>query len=294
MRRGPGRWVRGPRCERTRGTLAEVPVPAWRFAAGCLLALAACAEKSEPGGSPRPLPPAPLAPLEGRAGAGTPEDRELAYRLAPAPVLGEEPPAEALELALDGRRARLEGEDHALDSGEAMRRLRARLKARRPVLLTVQGDAFLAQAAPALEALDLAGAEVWIRHPAEPRVAFPVLLRDEAAFQRWLDEPKPGKVRVIQRADGFELATNIGKLPGADPNGPTVPTRGGQMDVATLRKGLGRLRERFSNAEDACLVPSFGTELQAVARALSGFWSAPGEPVFPGVCLVYPAPRAGR
>jgi len=203
-------------------------VAARRFAVGWLLALAAaCAEKTEPGGSPRPLAPAPLVPVVGRADAGGPEDGDPASRIAPAPVLGEEPPAKAIELAIDGRHARLGDEDHPLDSGEAIRRLRPRLEAHRPVLLVARGDAFLAQAAPVLEALDRAGAEVWLQHPSESRVAFPVLLRDEAAFQRWLDEPKPGKIRVIQRADGFELMTNIGKLPGADPNGPTAPIRGG-------------------------------------------------------------------
>ncbi|HZN95074.1 MAG TPA: hypothetical protein VFB81_20310, partial [Myxococcales bacterium] len=103
-----------------------------------------------------------------------------------------------------------------------------------------------------------------------------------------------GKVRAIQRADGFELMTKIGKLPGADPNGPTVPVRGGRMDVATLRHGLARLKERFPKADDACLVPSFGTEVQAIARALTGFWSASGEPVYSQVCLVYPRPVAPR
>ncbi len=46
-----------------------------------------------------------------------------------------------------------------------------------------------------------------------------------------------------------------------------------------------------STRPDACLVPSFGTELRAVATVLSAFWAGPGEPLFETVCLVYPRPR---
>jgi len=82
----------------------------------------------------------------------------------------------------------------------------------------------------------------------------------------------------------------VGKLPGPDPNGPTVPVRGGRLDIATARQGLSRLQQRF-HAEDACLVPSFGTELRAVATALTAFWVGPKEPLFTELCLVYPRPR---
>jgi hypothetical protein len=253
----------------------------------------ACSEKpaAPPSESLRSLAPQPLAPLEGPSKDAGAADREQAFQVAPAPVFGEEPPGKAVRLALDGRRARLGEEDFALDSREAMQRLRVKA-AGATVIVEARDGVFLAQAAPALEALDEANALVWIQHPADARVVFPVLLRDEPAFQGWIDEPKLGKVRAIQRADGFELMTKIGKLPGADPNGPTVPVRGGQMDIATLRRGLARLKERFSKSDDACLVPSFGTEVQAVARALTGFWSAAGEPVFSEVCLVYPRPAA--
>jgi hypothetical protein len=243
----------------------------------------ACTEKSA---APAPPPdlksaaPQPLKPLD---------PAEAAFQVAPAAVFGEEPPPKAVRLSLKAGHAKLGEDDFLLDAPDAMRALQAKAKDA-TVLLFAQDDTFLAQAAPALEALDGAGATVWIQHPSEPRVAFPVLLRDEAAFQIWIDEPKLGKVRAIQRADGFELMTKIGKLPGADPNGPTVPIRGGQMDIATLRRGLSRLKERFSKSDDACLVPSFGTEVQSIARALTGFWSAAGEPIFSQVCLVYPRP----
>jgi hypothetical protein len=95
---------------------------------------------------------------------------------------------------------------------------------------------------------------------------------------------------VVQRQDGLELVSGVGKLPGPDPNGPTVPVRGGHLDIATARQGLQRLQQRF-HARDACLVPSFGTELRAAATALTAFWVGPKEPLFDELCLVYPRPR---
>jgi hypothetical protein len=175
----------------------------------------------------------------------------------------------------------------ALDGGSAP--LLSELGSR-PALLVPDQDSYLAQAAPLLAALDDARRAVWLLHPSGT-VAFKLLLRDEKAFDAWLDEPKPGKIRVIQRQDGLELVTGVGKLPGPDPNGPTVPVRGGRLDVATARLGLQRLRQRFPGATDACLVPSFGTELRAVGVALSAFWSGPAQPLFDPVCLVYPRPR---
>jgi hypothetical protein len=147
----------------------------------------------------------------------------------------------------------------------------------------------MAEVAPLLAALDDAHVATWLLHPGGT-VAFPIQLRDEAAFDAWLDEPKPGKLRIIQRQDGLELVSGIGKLQGPDPNGPTVPVRGGRLDVGTTREGLQRLQLRF-HAPDACLVPSFGTELRAAATVLSAFWSGQNEPLFEQVCLVYPRPK---
>jgi hypothetical protein len=161
-----------------------------------------------------------------------------------------------------------------------------------PVLLVPDDTTYMAELAPLLAALDDAKLPVWILHP-DGKVAFRVSLRDEAAFDAWLDDPKPGKLRVIQRQDGLELVSGIGKLPGPDPNGPTVPVRGGRLDVATAREGLERLQGRF-HAPDACLVPSFGTELRAVGTVLSAFWSGRDEALFDTVCLVYPRPGATR
>jgi hypothetical protein len=217
------------------------------------------------------------------AGGDAPDDRAALHQVSPAEVFGEEPPSRAARLLVSSQRVRLGDRDFELQDG--LGPLAASLGDR--ALLVPEDDVYLAQLLPLLERLEDGRVETWILHPAG-QVAFRVDLTDEAAFQRWLDEPRPGKVRVIQRADGFELTTNVGKLPGADPNGPTVPIRGGQMDLATLRRGLIRLKDHFSKADDACLLPSYGTELAAIARALSGYYRAPGEPIFSRVCLVYP------
>jgi hypothetical protein len=161
-----------------------------------------------------------------------------------------------------------------------------------PALLVPDDGAYMAEVAPLLAALDDAKVPTFVLHP-DGAVAFAVELRDEAAFDAWLDDPRPGKLRVVQRQDGLELVSGIGKLPGPDPNGPTVPVRGGRLDVGTARAGLQRLQTRF-HAPDACLVPSFGTELRAVGTVLSAFWAGPKEPLFETVCLVYPRPGAPK
>ena len=161
-----------------------------------------------------------------------------------------------------------------------------------PALIVPDDAVYMAEVAPLLAALDDARVPTWLLHPGGG-VAFAVELRDEAGFDAWLDDPKPGKLRVVERQDGLELVSGIGKLPGPDPNGPTVPVRGGRLDVGTARAGLQRLQARF-HAPDACLVPSFGTELRAVGTVLSAFWVGPKEPLFEQVCLVYPRPGAGK
>jgi hypothetical protein len=141
-----------------------------------------------------------------------------------------------------------------------------------------------------LAQLDDARREVWLLHPDAP-IAFQVTLRDEPAFQAWLDHTEvPGKVRIIHRADGFELQTNMGKLPGGDPNGPTVPLRGGKFDLKTLQRGLQRLHSRFDTAPDLCLVPSFGMELSQVARALAADYTSADDRLFNELCLIYARP----
>jgi hypothetical protein len=253
---------------------------------GALVLGAGCREEkpAEPLSS---LAPPPLAPLAAEAvDAG--RDDDALFRVMPAEVLGEEVPAEALRLELAGESVRLAGESLTpARPGEAAR-VAERVKGK-SVLLVPDADTFFAQTSELLEALRDAAGEVWLKHP-DAAVAYRLVLRDEEGFRAWLAEVAPGKLRIIQRSDGFELSTSVGKLPGGDPNGPSVPVRGGKQDIATLRKGLGRLKGRFKTTEDICLVPSFGTELAQAARALSGVYTAPGEPLFETLCLIYPTP----
>ena len=99
-------------------------------------------------------------------------------------------------------------------------------------------------AAPLLALLNDAEARVFLAHP-QGRVAYPLELLDEPAFAEWLDQPIPGRVRVIQREDGFELQTAVGKLPGPDRNAPSIPIRGGRQDLSVLREAMTRLKQRF-------------------------------------------------
>jgi hypothetical protein len=232
------------------------------------------------------LAPAPLPSLAAPGQDGGGEAPGL--QPVPAEVFGEALPEDALRLELAGEHVRLGAETFSPRTPAEASRLAARVRDQ-AVLLVPDADTFLAQTSELLAALRPAAREVWLRHP-DADVAYPLVLRDEAGFREWLAEVAPGKLRIIQRADGFELSTSVGKLPGADPNGPSVPVRGGKLDIATLRRGLGLLKGRFKTAEDICLVPSFGTALAQAARALSGVYTAPGEPLFEALCLVYPTP----
>ena len=147
----------------------------------------------------------------------------------------------------------------------------------------------MAQTAPLLALLADERAEVWLLHP-EGAVAYPVKLRDEVQFGEWIDEPVPGKLRVVQRSDGFELTTNMGKLPGGDPNGPTVPPRGGQMDLSTLQNGFVKIKGRFKDAPDVCFLPSHGTALNDTIRAFSANFEKGDEAIFKQLCLVFMRP----
>jgi hypothetical protein len=230
----------------------------------CLLLLEGC----------KPTAPEPPARLDSRAiAAVTPTGSADAER---STIWGDPIPQGAARIELLGSSAKL--------GGKPLGDLRAIGKA----LLITDFDTFLAEAAPVLEMLDRSAIETWLVHPAAP-VAFKLTLKDERAFQSWLDQPIPGRIRVVQRADGLELQTGLGKLAGPDPNGPTIPLREGQLDLRSFRQSLLSLQRRFQNANDACLVPSFGTEIAKIATALSGFYRAPGERIFSEICLVYPA-----
>jgi hypothetical protein len=251
------------------------------------LVLAAGCREEKPAEPLTSLAPPPLAPLAADpvdAGGGD----DALFRLAPAEVYGEELPAKALRLELAGESVQLGAERFTPSRPAEAARLAEGLRGK-AVLVVPDADTFMAQTSELLEALRDSAAEVWLKHP-DAAVAYRLVLRDEEGFREWLAEVAPGKLRIIQRADGFELSTSVGKLPGGDPNGPSVPVRGGKQDIATLRKGLERLKGRFKTAEDLCLVPSFGTEVAQAVRALSGVYTAPGEPLFETLCLIYPTP----
>lgn len=236
--------------------------------------VAACTpQKKEPPPRAVPQPLEPLARVEVDAGEEDPIQRVVPFTPVGPPV-----PAGATVLTLDGEAAKLG--DTPFDVA----------KVSGPVLLVPTAETYLVQAAPVLAALDDAKATVWLKHP-DAELAFELTLRDEPDFQAWIDEPVPGKLRIVHRADGFEMQTNLGKLPGADRNGPTVPVRGGQMDLTTLSKGFKQIRQRFLSAPDVCFVPSFGMELSQVARAMAANFTSAEQAWFPETCLVYPRPK---
>lgn len=221
-----------------------------------------------------------LEPLEQvRTDDGGVDDRDAIFRVVPIEVVGPAAPKEAVRLELDGEAVKKDGAPFDLKT----------VKQNDDVVLVPVGETYLVQIAPTLAALDDVGADVFLQHPDQP-IAWPIDLRDEAVFQTWIDDPEPGKVRIIHRADGFELQTNLGKLPGKDPNGPTVPLRGGQMDLKTLQRGVEKVAVHFKTRE-LCFVPSFGMELAQVSRAFAAGWKTAEVAWFPVQCLVYPRPK---
>lgn len=221
----------------------------------------------------------PLEQVKAEATDGAVDDREAIFRVVPIEVVGPAAPRDVLTITLDGDKATVDGKPFD----------RSMVKQNDDVLLVPVGDTYLVQVAPVLAALDDVGADAFLQHPDRP-IAWPIDLRDEGVFQSWIDDPEPGKVRVIHRADGFELQTNLGKLAGQDPNGPTVPVRGGQMDLKTLQRGLEKVAKHFKT-KDLCLVPSFGMELAQVSRAYAANWTSADTAWFTVECLVYPRPR---
>lgn len=238
----------------------------WLFA----VLLMGCTEPKAAAPIPR-AQPKPLEPLE-RVTVDAGDARDALYEVVPFTPVG--PP-----LPDGARLVPLTGEKTSVPAGSG------------PIVLVPDEETYLAQIAPLLATLSGGRDEVWLKHPEAP-IAFKLTLRDAPDFQAWIDEPVPGKLRVIQRADGFELQTNLGKLPGGDPNGPTVPLRGGKLDLTTLQRGFQRIQAKFKSAPDVCFVPSFGTELEKVARAMSVNYLSPESAYFPQTCLVFPRPPA--
>ncbi len=259
--------------------------------AGCLLlVLCACREKAPPAPPPAPpVAPKPLEPLLALPGdAGVDGEREALYHVAPFELRGAPLPADATAVSLEGHVAVIGAQRFDLDV-EAQRA--GAIKAvGAAVLLKPMGETYLAEVNHFLADLDDARVTIWAALR-DGTHAIRVQLKDEVAFGAWVDEAVPGKVRVIQRTDGFEIQTNMGKLPGPDVNGPTVPVRGGKQDLATLNRGLGRVHGRFSNAPDVSYLPSWGTELRDAFDAFSANVSPDNAPIFPETIFVYPRPR---
>jgi len=254
-----------------------------------LLALLGCQQQQK---APplKALAPAPLLPLGGQS--STDGGREAVYQVESAPVWGDAVPEHAVRVQLHGSQVQLGGRGFDVDTEEGRASARARL-GNSPALLVPDATTYLAQVAALLAAFDDGRVETWLLHPSA-QVAFRLTLRDGPAFDAWLHLPKPGALRIVQREDGLELVSNVGKLPGGDVNGPTVPRRGGQLDVALARTGLLRLKARFPEAEALCVVPSFGTEVRETAALLTAAWEAPDRPLFSSLCLVYPRPAGWR
>jgi hypothetical protein len=253
------------------------------------LALAGC-QRQQAAPPLKALAPAPLLPL--RASAPADAGREVAYQVEPAAVWGPAVPAAALRVKLAGPVVQVAGARFDIGTEEGRAAVLG-AASKRAVLLVPDGETYLAQLAPLLAALDDAGQETWLLHPSA-KVAFQLTLRDGPAFDAWLHESKPGALRIVQRQDGLELVSNVGKLPGSDANGPTVPRRGGQLDVTLAREGLNLLKRRFPEARMLCVVPSFGTELRETAAVLTAAWSSADGPLFDSLCLVYPRPAGWR
>lgn len=246
----------------------------WLFA---WLLLTGCQEKPAPALSslkPAPLPAVEAVALPSDSGVDV---REATFQVAPYELFGEEVPTDVVAVFLDG------GEPPLSEK-----------RGEKAVLLSFDEETYLAQLAPRLAELDDLNAEVWLKHPRKA-IAFKVRLMDEPAFQQWLTEPVPGQLRIVQRADGLELTTNMGKLPGFDPNGPSIPVRGGKLDIASLRASLEKLKQRFgSKATQVCLLPSFGTELWKITEVMSGTFRSNGDAIYEDLCLVYPRPSGPR
>lgn len=251
----------------------------------------ACQKEAVTAPSATPKPAAPLPPLTAARPEGldaSADEREQLHVIVPLKVQGEKIPSEGEKLTLDDGKCTLQGESFKLDVAADMAKLKTKLKPG-ALLVAVQGDTYMAQGAVLFALLADAGAEVWLLHP-DVALAYPVKLRDEVQFGEWIDEPVPGKLRAVQRSDGFELTTNMGKLPGGDANGPTVPPRGGQMDLSTLQSGFSKIKGRFKDAPDVCFLPSYGTALNDTIRAFAANYEKGDEPIFKQLCLVFPRP----
>ena len=107
-------------------------------------------------------------------------------------------------------------------------------------------------------------------------------------FGAWLDADKPlGKVRVIMRADGLEVVTDRGKVPGPDRFGPSLPSLGTRPDFDALDTLLSRVKAHFPDETMAGLAPSPSISVAQAAHVLA-LLSGPGGARFEQTFLVFP------
>lgn len=212
-----------------------------------------------------------------------PKPDELDDSRASLPTYGSRVPDAAIRLSVSGTVVSWNGMSYDTEDAN----WRSRFPTSKEMLIAPVADTYLAQVGRLLAHLDEQGASTWLLHPGGER-AFAVKLRDQKAFGQWLDEAKPGRIRIIQREDGLELQTSVGKLAGSDSRGPTLPVRGGKLDLLALRRGLEQLKWRFKNGDEVCVVPSFGTELGKIAQVFSGCFESDNRPYFQRLCWVYP------
>lgn len=102
-----------------------------------------------------------------------------------------------------------------------------------------------------------------------------VLPRPSSALGAWMDAERPlAKIRLMVRADGMEVVTSRGKIPGPDRYGPSIPTKDGRHDAALLSQSLARLAAYFPEENDAALLASPQTSAQTVAMVLDALGNA--------------------
>ena len=107
-------------------------------------------------------------------------------------------------------------------------------------------------------------------------------------FGTWLDAELPlGKIRVVMRADGMEMVTDRGKLPGPDRYGPSLPSIGAKPDYDGLDAAAAKVKGRFPDEDTAGLAPSPSITVAQVARVLA-ILNGHGGSRFESTFLVYP------
>ncbi|MDR0965348.1 MAG: hypothetical protein LBM75_02375 [Myxococcales bacterium] len=111
--------------------------------------------------------------------------------------------------------------------------------------------------------------------------------RSAEALGAWMDAEKPlAKIRLMVRADGMEVVTVRGKIPGPDRYGPSIPTKSGSHDFNLLASSLAKLAAFLPSENEAALLSSPRTTAQTAARALGALGNA-SEEQFEKLVFIY-------